>query len=415
MAGWLRVALCVVVSVLTVMPVASSAPAGTGDVRLGLTAGFSGPTRDMSVELYRGALACFALQNRAGGVSGHPVRLLAADDGYEPGPAIENTVRFLNEDKVVALFSELGTPTVSRVLPVLRAYADRGARLFFPATGLEASRLPPYVRYVFNLRASYREEIEALVQAFVERGLRRIAICYQADAFGRSGWDGARLALAARGLTLVGEATFARAVPVSEKMTLQAAIIAKSDPQAILLVGPGPASVAFIRDYRRQGGEAMIGTVSFVGGEIMIRLLGREARREGLDLEKRLVFSQVTPDWRDDTLPAAREYRQALAELGRACPPPGGWDGLVPKGSSIGFEGFLNAKLLLEVLRSMPDPTRRDDLDAAVASLKRVDLGIGSPVSLEGPRHQGLAGVYLFTAKDGRLVPEDGSRTLATK
>lgn len=374
-------------------------------VVLGMTAGFSGPTRAMAGELYRGAQACLESRNRLAPPGGRKVTLHAADDGYEPGPAIENTVRFLTRDKALALFSQLGTPTVSRVLPVLRAYADQGARLFFPVTGLEASRTAPYVRYVYNLRASYRQEIDALVGAFVAKGALRVAICHQADAFGRSGWDGARRALARRNLPLCGEATFARVATVADDMAAQAKVLAAGNPQAILLVGPTPACAAAIRDFRRAGLDAVIGVVSFAGGELLLRQLAAEGARLGIDLEHDVIFSQVVPDWRDETLPAANDYRRALAELGDRLPPPGGWDTPASTaGSSVGFEGYLNARFFLTVLDAMANPDDRQGLDAAAVAVGQADIGIGRPVSLTGANHQALDMVYLNTAKNGRLV-----------
>ncbi|MHC1791297.1 ABC transporter substrate-binding protein [Solidesulfovibrio sp.] len=408
MAGMLRLAVLVAATVLAMAaaprPTAAAGPEKA--VRLGLTAGFTGPTRAMAVELYRGAAACFDQYNRTAPPHKPPVELRAADDGYEPGPAIENTVRFLTRDKVLTLFSQLGTPTVSRVLPVLRAYGDQGARLFFPVTGLEASRTPPYVPYAYNLRASYRQEIEALVAAFTRLGLTRIAICHQADAFGRSGWDGARRALTRRSLPLCGEATFARSARQTDDMTPQIRALAGSAPQAILLVGAGPACAAVIRDLRRAGLQMPVGVVSFAGGEILLRQMAADSARLGLDLEKDLILSHVIPDWRDDSLPAAREYRQALAALGQRLPPPGGWDADRPaEGSTVGFEGYLNARLLLAVLAAMPDSNDRSGLDAAAAAIDQTDIGIGRPVSLTAPDHQALHTVYLSTARDGRLVP----------
>jgi branched-chain amino acid transport system substrate-binding protein len=407
MTGRLRRAGCVLLAAILVLSVVPRlfAENAAPPIRLGLTAGFTGPTRAMALELYRGAVACFARQNQDGGVARHPLELLAADDGYEPDPAIENTVRFLVHDKVLALFSELGSPTVSRVLPVLRSYADKGARLFFPVTGLEGSRIPPYVQLSYNLRASYRQEIEALVESFVARGFRRIAICHQADAFGRSGWDGAGRALAQRGLPFCGEATFVRTAGADEDMMPQAKILAAAAPQAILIIGAAPACSSLIRDLRRAGVGATIGLVSFAGGEILLRQLAVEEQRLGCDLGKDLVFSQVTPCWRDETLPAAREYRESLALLGRRNPPPGGWEAELLEGSTVGFEGYLNARLLLAVLQAMPDPLDRADLDAAAKSIGRADIGIGVPVSLAGSDHQGLDTVYLATAKKGQLVP----------
>lgn len=374
-------------------------------IRLGMTAGFSGATRTMAVELYRGALAMIERQNRQGGVHGHNVELMVADDGYEPDPAIRNCVQFL-EAGVVALFSALGTPTVSRVLPALRVHADTDARLFFPVTGLEASRLPPYVSYAYNLRASYRQEIDALVTALANRGLTRLAICYQADAFGRSGWDGAGLALARRGQKLCGEATFSRMATAATDMRAQARILADCRPDAVLLIGPAPACAALIRDMRLQGLHVPVGLVSFAGGEVLLRELAAQGRQTGLSLEDDLILSQVVPSWHDDSLPAAREYRRDLAALrDDSAPPPGGWSGQPFAGSVAGFEGYLNARLLLAVLQAMPDPLDRRELDAAAAAIEGVDIGLGEPLSLDGPHHQALHTVYLSRAAGERLLP----------
>ena len=414
MAGRLRaLGCCVLATTILLSAAAAGLTAEKTPVRLGVSAGFTGPTRAMAVELYRGALAAFTRCNRDGGIAGHPVELLAADDRYDPDAAIENTVQFLTRDKVLTLFSALGTPTVSRELPLLRAYAHRGARLFFPVTGLESARRPPYVRYVCNLRASYRQEIEALVGAFVDAGASRIALCHQADAFGRSGWDGARLALARRALTLCGEATFPRLAGMAADMSAQVRILAACRPDAVLIVGPAPACAALIRDMRREGLTMPVGAVSFAGGEILLNLLTAEGARDGRNLQDGLVLSQVTPDWRDPDLDAARAYRRDLDAMGAAAPPPGGWESPSLEGSASGFEGYLNARLLLAVLAAMPDPTDRSGLDAAVASLGAVDIGIGVPVLLAGPQHQGLNMVYLATADRGRLVPYRSMRVAA--
>src|SRR4051794_10899432 len=63
------------------------------DVVVGMSAAFTGPSRGLGIELYRGAAACFADANANGGVNGHKIRLVARDDGYDPGPALSNTLK----------------------------------------------------------------------------------------------------------------------------------------------------------------------------------------------------------------------------------------------------------------------------------------------------------------------------------
>ena len=72
--------------------------------------------------------------------------------------------------------------------------------------------------------------------------------------------------------------------------------------------------------------------------------------------------------------------------------------------SYVSFEGFLNAKLLVEVLKKMDGKIDRQGLKKAVESIKDLDLGIDVPVSFGPDRHQGLNAVYFTTVEKGRFV-----------
>src|SRR5439155_14571547 len=148
----------------------------------GMSAAFRGPSRGLGIELYRGSKAYFDHVNEAGGVHGRKIAIKAYDDGYNPLPAIENTIRLIEKDNVFLLFNYVGTPTVTRCLPLLKQHGDQAVFLFFPFTGAEPQRQPPYDEFVFNLRASYYQETKRLVEEFVKIGRKRIAVFYQIDA-----------------------------------------------------------------------------------------------------------------------------------------------------------------------------------------------------------------------------------------
>ena len=183
-------------------------PAAPEPIVLAMSAAFSGPSRGLGIEVYRGARAYFDEVNAKGGIAGRPIVIKTYDDGYNPAPAIYNTIRAIEQDKAFLLFSYVGTPTVTRVLPLLKRYSERSIYLFFPFTGAQPQREAPYADEVFNLRASYRDETYALVDRFATIGRKRIAILYQADAYGRSGWDGVQRALKAHNLALTAGLRF---------------------------------------------------------------------------------------------------------------------------------------------------------------------------------------------------------------
>ncbi|KUG28363.1 extracellular ligand-binding receptor [hydrocarbon metagenome] len=379
--------------------------AGSGDIRLGMSAGFHGPTRGLAVELYRGAMAYFEHVNATGGVDGKKIVLLARNDDYDPLPAVENTIALVGDD-VVALFSYLGTPTVTRVLPLLKSFGAKDIRLFFPFSGAQPQREPPYDRYVFNLRASYRAEVKALVDALARVGRTKLAVFYQADAYGRSGWDGARRALAEHGLSIVAEATYRRGTPFEADMRPQVEALGKMAPDAVISVGAYPACAAFIRDARAAGLDVPIANVSFVGSDLLLRLLLQEGPRIGRDLTENLINSQVVPSYEDFTLPAVRQYRRLMEAYGDRLPLDLVRGEYHPfRFSQVGFEGFLNAKVMVEILRRMPDPLDRSQLCAAAEGLGDLDIGIGEPVRFGPDKHDGLDRVFLTHVVNDQFVP----------
>jgi ABC-type branched-subunit amino acid transport system substrate-binding protein len=383
------------------------APAPAADLVLGMSAAFKGPSRGLGVEMYRGAMAYFAEVNAKGGVHGRKVVLKAYDDGYNPGPAIANTVRLIQKDKVFLLFGYVGTPTVTRVLPLLKRFEDRHVFLFCPFTGAEPQRQPPYGTYVFNLRASYKEETAGLVDNFVAVGRKKIAVFYQIDAYGRSGWDGVRVALARHKLRIAAEATYRRGTPFRSSMTRQVELLRKCDPDAVICIGAYAACAALVRDARDAGWDVPIANVSFVGSESMLALLRAHGENAGKDYTRHLINSQVVPSYNQTSLPAVRLYRELMKKHNPVTP-----DGLADPDykplpySFVSLEGFLGARLVVEVLRKLGRDPRRQRVRAAAESLKDLDLGLGPDTRLSlGPkRHQALNRVYYTVVDKGRFV-----------
>jgi ABC-type branched-subunit amino acid transport system substrate-binding protein len=380
-------------------------PSRADDIFIGMSAAFKGPSRGLGIELYRGAMAYLEEVNRTGGIHGRKVIIKTYDDNYNPVPCIGNTVRLVEKDKVLLLFGYVGTPTMTRILPLLKRYSGQSVYNFFPFTGAEPHRQPPYNEYVFNLRASYQEETQGLVDNFVRIGRKRIAMFYQIDAYGRSGWDGVRRALTRHGLTIVAEATYRRGTPYSASMREQVEILRQANPDAVISVGAYAACAAFIRDARDAGLNVPIANVSFVGSESMLSLLAASEKLTGKDYTQGLVNSQIVPSYYRD-LPAVRQYWQ-LMERYNPMPPADLWEsGYQPLPQSfVSFEGFLNAKLLVEILKRMGPDSKRERIREVVESMHEVDLGIDTPISFGPNMHQGSHQVYYTEVKDGRFVP----------
>ncbi len=376
------------------------------EIVVGMSAPFTGPSRGLGIELYRGSMAYLEQVNSQGGVHGRKVVLKAYDDGYNPTPAIENTVRLIQKDNVFLLFNYVGTPTTTRCLPLLKQHRDASINLFFPFSGAQPQRQQPYGEFVFNLRASYYEETAGLVDHFVAIGRKRVAVFYQIDAYGRNGWEGVRAALARHDLTMVGEATYRRGTPYEASLKQQVDILRNSDADAVISIGSYAACAAFIRDARDAGWDVPIANVSFVGSENLLALLQTAGKDKEIDYTQNLINSQVVPSYHDRTLPAVDQFRQ-LMERYRPLPPRQllNEDYQPAPPSFVSLEGFLNAKLLVAILEKMGPPFERHRLKEAAESIHDLDLGIGVPVSFAADRHQGSERVYYTVVQDGRFVP----------
>ena len=391
-------------------PAAAASGVTDSEIILGTSAAFSGPSRGLGIELYRGSGAYFAHVNRQGGVAGRSVQVTAYDDGYQPGPSVRNTMKLMLEDQVFLLFGYVGTPTVTRVLPILKKFQDRDILLFFPFTGAQPQREPPYGAFAFNLRASYRQETAGLVDNFVRIDRRRIAVFYQADAYGRSGWAGVRSALKKYGESIAGEATYRRGERFTGTMRKQVEILKAARPEAVICIGAYAACAAFARDAVDLGLQVPFANLSFVGSENLLKLL-TEGREDSRRYTRWLVNSQVVPSYEDVSIPAVQEYRELMKRHAPLPPAELMKDPYTPFDYSfVSLEGFLNAKLMVEILQRLGAEPQRGKLEEAVLSVANFDLGIGEQVSFGPGRRQGLQQVYYTVVDDGRFVPLDDWR-----
>jgi ABC-type branched-subunit amino acid transport system substrate-binding protein len=313
---------------------------------LAQSAPFTGPAAQLGIQFHQGARLYFDQVNAQGGVHRRAIELVKLDDGYEPDRCVENTRKLVAQDPL-ALFGYIGTPTSVAALPIATA-----AKLPFcaPFTGAMALR-QPFNRYAFHLRASYNDETELVVKQLTSLGLRKIAVFYQNDAYGKAGLDGVELALKARNMKPVALGTVERnSVVVAPAVT---ALVA-AQPDAIVQISAYKACAAFIRAARAAGFGGTFFNVSFVGTQALADELGKDAAG--------VVVSQVVPSPYNAARPITREFLEAVKK--------GGGE---HQANFSSMEGYLAAKVVVEGLRR-GKPTR-EGLIAGLEALGSQDFG----------------------------------------
>lgn len=388
-------------------PLSASAPGVTArEIRVGMSAAFKGTAAGLGTEFYRGAQAYYDEINARGGVFGRVLTVAGLDDNYEPLPCVRNTLQLLDKEQVFFLSNYVGTPTLTRALPVIKRYAEQQVVLVGNFTGAQPQREAPYVDQVFNIRASYRQEMGALVDRFWQLGARTIGVYSQADAYGRSGTDGVSRALAARGARIAAETTYQRGAKFDDDMTVAVNALRRAGVDAVLCTGAYQGCGAFVRTARDLGWTVPIANVSFVGSDAMLRLLVQHGKSAGREYTRALVNSQVVPSYDDVTLPGVVEYRGLMERNNPPLPPALRDDKYVPQRYSfISLEGYVNARVIVEALRRAGPNLTRQGLRQSLESLKAFDLGIGATLTFGPERHQGLDNVYFTRVESERWVP----------
>src|SRR5713226_4999835 len=343
-------ALPVVLAALLATAVAASAEDGVSADKIvfGQATALEGPASALGQGMKMGLEAAFAEINKAGGVKGRKLELKSIDDGYEPTKSIE-AVKKLLEDKVFAIAGAVGTPTAAAAQPIATA---AGAPFIGAFTGAEFLR-EPYKPLVMNIRASYFQETEAMVEHLTkDLGASKIAIMYQDDAFGQAGLAGVKRALDKRQMQLAGEGTFERNT-VAVKTALLA--IRKVEPQAVIMISPYKPAAEFIKLAKQIKLDVTFVNISFVGSDALAKELG--------PVGAGVVITQVVPFPKDAAIPVVGRYQASLKASAPDAQP-----------GFVSLEGYLVGRAIISALEKVSGDLTRQALIEAVQKAGTLDL-----------------------------------------
>jgi len=361
------------------------------EIRFGIAAPFSGTARELGRQMKLGIDTAFNRVNEAGGVDGRMLRLIAADDGYEPTRTPEAMKQLYEKDQVFGIIGNVGTPTAVVAVP----YALERKLLFFGAfTGANVLRHDPPDRYVFNYRASYAEETDAVVRYLVKlRRLqpRQIAVFAQQDAYGDSGFAGVAKAFRTLGVSdsAILRLNYKRnTIEVDEAVNQLKA--QKPPIKAVVMVSTYRAAAKFIEKTRDLNPGMIYTNVSFVGSTA----LAEELSLLGARYATGVIVTQVVPAVSGYSS-LVLEYKNALAKY---------FPGEAP--DYVSLEGYVSANVLIQALKRTGPQLDTEKLIDNLESMRNLDLGLGTSLGFGRAEHQASHKIW-GTALDenGRFQP----------
>jgi branched-chain amino acid transport system substrate-binding protein len=361
------------------------------EIRFGIAAPFSGAAKELGRQMKLGIDTAFGRANDAGGVEGRMLKLVAADDGYEPSRTLDAMKQLYEKDQVFGFIGNVGTPTAAVGIP----YALERRTLFFGAfTGSNILRNDPPDRYVFNYRASYAEETDSTVRYLIKlRHLqpRQIAVFAQQDSYGDAGFAGVAKAMRTLGVSdgaILRLGYKRNTVDVDDAVNLLR--LQKTPVKAVVMVATYRAAAKFIEKTKDLYPGLIYTNVSFVGSTA----LSDELMLLGPRFASGVIVTQVVPAVGGYSS-AVMEYKNALAKYF-----PG------ENADYVSFEGYIAANVLIQGLRKTGGQIDTERLIDNLEGMRNIDLGLGAPLNFGRGEHQALHKICGTQIDDnGKYVP----------
>jgi ABC-type branched-subunit amino acid transport system substrate-binding protein len=343
------------------------------EIRFGIAAPFSGSSKELGRQMKLGIDTAFNRVNDAGGVEGRMLKLIAADDGFEPTRTADAMKQLYEKDQVFGMIGNVGTATAAVALP----YALDRRMLFFGAfTGANVIRHDPPDRYVFNYRASYAEETDAAVRYFVKMRRippRQIAVFAQQDAGGDAGFAGVAKSFRSLGASDSGilRLNYQRnTVDVDDAVNQ---LKAQRVPiKAVVMISAYRPAAKFIEKTRDLFPGMLYSNISFVGSTV----LADELMLLGPRYAAGAIVTQVVPAVSGYSS-IVLEYKNALAKYfpGEAA-------------DYVSLEGYVAANVLIEALKRTGQQLDTEKLVDVLENMRDLDLGLGAQLSFGRAEHQ---------------------------
>ncbi|MGA7806260.1 ABC transporter substrate-binding protein [Bradyrhizobium sp.] len=343
------------------------------EIRFGIVIPYSGAAKDNGRNMKLGIDVAFARANDVGGVNGRLLKLIPADDGFEPTRTLDAMKHLYEKDQVFGFIGNTGTATAAVAVP----YALEHRALFFaPHTGASVVRNDPPDRYVFNYRPSYTEEADAAVRYLLKmRKLqpRQIAVFAENDGYGDAAFAGVAKAFRVLG---INDSAILRLNYNRNSIDVDDAVnqlrLQKVPIRGLVMAAQSRPAARFIEKTRDLFPGMIYTNVSAVGASA----LADELTMLGPRFTDNVIVTQTVPAVSGYSS-MVLEYKNALAKYF-----PG------EKEDYISLEGFVAANVLIDALRRCGPQVDTERLVDMLENTRNLDLGLGAPISFSRGEHQ---------------------------
>ena len=233
--------------------------------------------------------------NKAGGVKGRKLELVAYDTAGDATKAVQLATKLIKDDKVVAI---IGPSTTGETMAVIPVAEKEQIPLISCSAGSKIT--DPVKKWVFKTAQNDSLAVGRIFEYLQKAKLTNISILTVSDGFGASGREQLKSQAAKFGITIVTDDTYG---PKDTDMTAQLTKIRGSNSQAIICWGTNPGPAVIAKNARQLGIKTPLFMSHGVSSKKFIELAGEAA--EGIKLPSGKVVVA-------DLLPASDKQKKSL-------------------------------------------------------------------------------------------------------
>jgi ABC-type branched-subunit amino acid transport system substrate-binding protein len=356
------------------------------EIKLGQTMPYSGPASAYGA-IGKAELAYFQMVNEQGGINGRKINLISLDDAYSPPRAVEQVRKLVEEDQVLALFQNLGTPSNSAVHKYVNA---KKIPHLFIATGATKWGDPANFPWTIGFQPSYQIEAHIYAKYIVKnKPGAKIALLYQNDDYGKDYVKGLKDGLGDKVGMIVAEASYEVSDPTVDS---QIVTLKSSGADVMFTIATPKFAAQSIRKVYDIGWKPLhfINNVASSVGSVLTPA--------GLDKSTGLITALYLKDpldslWAKD--PGMQRWREFMNKY-------------MPGADQNDFSyvyGYGAAQLMALVLKACGDDLTRENIMKQATSIKDLTLD----VTLPGIKYNTSSDDY-FLVEQLQLARFDGKR-----
>jgi len=327
-----------------------------------------------------GAEAYFNKINAEGGINGRKIKFISLDDQYEPSRTVAAAKRLVEQEKVFAIVSALGTGTNQAAKP----YIEEVGIPIMVYTGSSVFTNPPIKNY-FGFLTNYEVEAQTFVKyAHETLGAKRFGILYQTDDLGKSSLAVVQDYVSKNpGLEIVAEVSNS-----SSDVDFSAAAIKlkEADPDVIFGFTNQTALATFWKEYTKLGGDAQFMVNSTTGFD-------------------NKLFELVGPSW-NGVISTTSSYSLDDVENPMVKEFLDHYTKDFPNSNlDIGKNSWISAQIMVEALRRCGDELTWENFIKQMESLKDWKGSLLFNVTYSPSSRYGSTGFYMMQAENGTYKP----------